>query len=855
MNVKDILGEKTTTVEDILGKKEENVEDILGPAQKNYGFERIKDIYLEEEASGRAAMSEFYEKPTGKTALTGALGALRWATSPLTAVARGAFREPAELVSKALGAPDFVTQLVGEAAEQTAYMLPYGVAVREAIKGGEVLRKTQELTKVGKQAGLTTSKKARDIAKEALEFPSQPSKELSEELVGAAQSVSKPVVKESIQQEVANVASKIVSQMPPDDKKRVGQKIIDFVAKGDVNWEELPQILKKYDMTSEEFAIRLKDSYTHAGRTLQRLSYVARQVKKELKDNPEAQKFLDTFIKEMPEDTLYDKIFNKIYGLERTRRGLLVSQLATTMRNIATQGARVTIGSLDDAFRGAIRSTVGGEGNFLKQTSEGLDNFVSFMHRFNGKSRKRLEELLSSENATLARMKMNVAPLHEVTLSSKFSKLVNIPNRAQEFFFRKIAFESKLTQLLRKSGVNLDDIDPSKIPSGVFEEAADYALEMTFATMPKGRVGDFIRTWSNQPVLTALLNPFPRFAFGNALPYLANFSPISFLRAMNPKVIAKLASGNPDEFAKHASRATLGILQLQTASWLRNSQYRGEKWYEIKNGDKYYDVRSYAPILSPYMLIAEAMSHPEKLKAADWAQAAIGLNRIAGTGLVLTDVLRTQDIESAQKLFSGMAGQYLGSFTVPFRTFQDMYASVHPESAIIRDTKGHELTGPAIRNIPVVSEMLPEQVSPIKVESPKAEYPLTRQLTGLSKGTKTLMEREVDDLNILPTRIYPRTGSPEADRAISKRMGPIIETLAPNVINNPNYKRMDEPRKRIVLGKIFAQARQRARLQVIREDPKLAREIKIESLSKDMQEILMQSYIYNQSTGELTRND
>jgi len=31
---------------------------------------------------------------------------------------------------------------------------------------------------------------------------------------------------------------------------------------------------------------------------------------------------------------------------------------------------------------------------------------------------------------------------------------------------------------------------------------------------------------------------------------------------MNPKVVAELASGNPEKFAEYASKATLGTMQL-----------------------------------------------------------------------------------------------------------------------------------------------------------------------------------------------------------------------------------------------------------------------------------------------------
>ncbi len=813
------------------------VKKYSGPISQ---FKRIVDIQQEEAYSGMKAMEEMVEKPTGRSVLRGGLGALQYAASPITAVAKGAFREPIESIPRELGAPEIVTQFIGEAAEQAAYVLPYGAAVRQAIKGGETIRKAEEAQKIGslvaKDLEKTTVKKVSG-GKLPLEFPSEPTEKLVAELTAEGKLV-KPVIQESIQKEVANAALKTLETLPPDEKKRVGQQIVDLIFKQEIDWDRLYPTLKQYGITSEEFANTFKDTYSTFGRGLQRLSVVQRRLNKIYADNPEAQKFMNDFIKTIPEPTSFEKFWNHFRSLENTRRGLLVTQMATFMRNVETQGARITIGAIDDAFQGAIRATVGGQGQTLKQVGEGLDYATAFLNRFKPSARKRLTDILESENATIATSKLLSAPVNEV-VGGKIVSALTKGLTFQEHFFRKIAFEARLTQLLERTGMDIKNIDPSKIPKGMLEDATQNALEITFAAMPKSKMGQkFVREWSNQPLATALLNPFPRFAFGNALPYIINFSPISFLKAMNPKVVAQLATGDPAKFAEHASKATLGTMQLAMAMYLRNSEYRGEKISEVKIGDKYYDTRSYAPLLYPYMLMAEAMSHPEKIKAIDIAQATIGLNRIAGTGLVLTNVLQSNDIESASKFLGQLSGAYLGSFSVPARTYQDIYSGINPEAAKIRDIKEHPVIGPFMRNVPGLSQTLPEAVSPLKSETPRIEFPVLRQLTGLNKRTKTVIEKEVDDLGINFQKIYPRTGIPEGDREMSKFMGPAIEKVAPMILNNPGYKKLDESGKRIVLAKLFAEARLLARKQLAESNPKLSGQIKFQGIQHDLKELL-----------------
>lgn len=156
----------------------------------------------------------------------------------------------------------------------------------------------------------------------------------------------------------------------------------------------------------------------------------------------------------------------------------------------------------------------------------------------------------------------------------------------------------------------------------------------------------------------------------------------------------------------------------------------------------------------------------------------------------------------------------------------------------MRDVREQPITGPLMKNIPGVSQMLPEAVSPLKSEPPKAESPLLRQLTGLSEKTKTVVEKEVDLLNIDYSSVYPRTGIPRADRELSRYMGPVIEQIAPRIIGNPNYQRLEEPMKRLVIQQLFKEAKAGAREKLRQVDPGLWKQIKYEALDINIKDIL-----------------
>jgi hypothetical protein len=812
-------------------QKEETFLSKVAPS-----IQRTGEIYQEEVQSGMGAMKRAVEEPTGRNVVQGFLGALQYGFSPLTAVAKGIVREPIEQIPQALDAPEWVTKFVGDLAENATYMVPYGSVVKQAMN---VTRPVLEagIAKSTEQIGKSV------VGKAPLKFPETVSPEAVAEATTPISETSKAVLREDVVADVINAVKEPVSKVfQPTGTKRITQEVIDYVM---ANKEEIPKAMEKYGLSAEQLAAQIKETMSTSGRQLGQMGKWAKEIYKEF-ETPEMRQLAGYMEKDLPEATTIDAFMGGFKKIENLRRAGLVSQMATAMRNIGSQGMRMTLGSIDDAMQGAIKGMVSGEGakdtavNTLKGLGEGLDIWTAAYHRMTPSGRQVVKNLLENTNALEAKAKMFEAPIQDVTLSNRVVKLLNTMNTTQEFFFRNLSFEAKLNQLVKNAGFKegLKGIDTKIIPESMYGKAADYALDMTFASMPKSKFGkEWVKSMSN-PVFTALLNPFPRFLWGNAVPFLKNFSPIGFLEAVNPKVVAELAAGNPERFANSASRAILGTMMLNTALSIRNNpEIAGEKWYEIKVGNGVMDTRAFAPF-SSYLFLAEAWTNPDKVKPADFGTAIISLNRVAGTGLILTDLLRAKKGETVMNTLERLGGEYLGSFTVPARTIKDLYSGYDKQEAILRDVRDKEFVGPTMRNIPIVSQSLPEAVSPLKTEPLKAETPILRQFTGLSLTTKSLMQKEVDRIALDTTIIYPRTGIPEADREMSKRMSPLVDKLAPILLENPMYQKLDESRQRILLSELFKEIKAEANKGLIQDNPKLMMKVRMKRQPEDLKTIL-----------------
>jgi len=826
-------------------------------------FRRAVEVYEEERKEGLDTMGKAFTDPGwGRTPLRLAIGGLQYIFSPIAAVAKGMVGEPIEEAAVGAGIPKKAAEFIGKLGEEAVYFIPPGGTIKS------VMMKGQSGLKAAEEIGLKNYKSfIKDMEGfDGIKLPPEAKQAVSPirqaidnavppplETEGPLKSITKPKVKEGI---VDDITTASVSALKGDfdTSQRIFKQIGEKLALGEIEVKFIPEILKKHDITPVQFAKMYEQTVSGSGRVLAYHSRAKKEIMEALSDSPEALKILDEAFKSQPV-TMVDRVLDGYASLENFRRSMLVGQVATTMRNIWSQNGRVSLSALDESLQGVIRGTVGGEGDTLRQAGEGLNVVVSAINQLKPEKRELIMKVLDADNGALSKARLFSQPVHEVALGSQVSQIVNTLNRTQEMHFRRLGFEAKMRQLLSRDGKKLETVEPSQIPEEYFAESANYALEMTFAASPKSKAAqEFVKMWTRFPLLTTI-NPFPRFNFANAIPFLKDHSPLGYLNAVKPSTLKALANGEPEEFAKAASRATIGSLMLDSAMHLRQSDYAGERWYEVKTGTDpktgeatVWDTRAFAPF-STYLFLAEAFVHPERLKPSDFAQAFVGLNRVAGTGLVALDWLRASSADSFEKQVKSYVGQYAASFTVPGRSVKDFYSAFDPEENIYRDYKENPLLAPTLLNLPRVSQMVPESQSPVKSERMRSGMPVEigsykmgsgsfRQLTGLSRRTKTEVEQEIGKVGIEWTNIIPKSGIPKADRMLSMFMGKEVEKELPVLLATEGYKRLPVEAKRIYLKEYFGQKRRQAQKELMVKDPMLHAQAFWHRQDGDMKELI-----------------
>jgi hypothetical protein len=307
-----------------------------------------------------------------------------------------------------------------------------------------------------------------------------------------------------------------------------------------------------------------------------------------------------------------------------------------------------------------------------------------------------------------------------------------------------------------------------------------------------------------------------------------------YQQATKPTNAAKAAAAelaNPKTKALAYTKSAAGLAMLALALAYRSSDDAPDHWYEVKLpafvpvfGGKPVSFEAFAPFIT-FNLFAEGIraavakhgtpamqetfntvKKPPVVEPKDLFRAAVGLNRIAGTGLVFVDLFtKGGSWPRVQDFFD----QYVGGFSTTFSSYKNLVAPVRPQEAVIRDVStAFPLTGPFRRNIPGLAETLPPSPSITRAEPRRIEHPVLGELTGLSLRTYTALEHKVNRLGLSWYELGPQTGVPEADLILKKTMGKILDTPAiERRVTSPWFERLPNPAQEKVLRELFSSAR------------------------------------------------
>ena len=600
--------------------------------------------------------------------------------------------------------------------------------------------------------------------------------------------------------------------------------------------------LKKNDLTVEELSTVFKDSISDSARRMQQLSAAKQSMKRmgqELGEIAPDEGWYANFA------TQYTDI---IRDLDNIRRGLLVSQIATAMRNNTAQVGRVGMNTLVQAFDDVLNRTFNPLRKAFGKETVPVDYTKSFGLLMNlttnKKKAKELTEFLTKyyvneSDRLFTKYASEVADSSKSKVLKSGQKIVdglNFLNRMQEFWYRRGMFATSIKDTLALKGIDINKVEINEdllkhLKGADIEKAVDDALYFTYAKTPDNKfLKSFVDIANSIPFVTTGIFPFARF-MANAIEFQFKHSPIGFGMMLRPKEIKKIAAGDTTAF----SQAMIGsTLLLATIEAKRNGMSEDHKWYEVETSSgKTIDMRPYFP-LTPYLFIADVITRIENGRnwgdPKDILQALTGAQFRAGASLQLVqnvlDGLGGLDTEEKiNKFMSDYVSDVLGGFLTPLRMFNDFieqeqdFRAPVPTGEFLTDTTNRLKT-----SIPIVREQFPELESPTREAAPgrpdtvgipftdiQAPGPLVRQLTGATvREEKNAAEREFDRLGFKRRDILPYSGNAVVDQTRAKYLGPLVEKVIPVIIQSEQYQSSSNELKSTILRKTLKEIRSAA---------------------------------------------
>jgi len=598
--------------------------------------------------------------------------------------------------------------------------------------------------------------------------------------------------------------------------ERLYRQVAEAFDTGEIAAPELARELSDRGLSMSEFvADYYVPSIRRAGRQLQQLSQVRKFIDESA--DPAARKLLE----DMSSETSSNRVLAFLQKLDDTRRGLLVSQVKTGVRNAISQGAAYGT----DLVEQAASQLLGGRGDFFgsveaftrawgrKESRETVKRMLKYRRDLY----RQLGQFEYEPNGSF----VNDIPVLNATLG-RFTRATTWINRYQEEFFRRAKFDATVRQGLKAAGVDLEKAlaDPKLIPDALLDEATESALELTFAGANPGGLKKLIAGAQMTRPISTFVTTFPRY-MANAATFVARRSPLGLVRLATQH-------GRQDAATVMAEAAS-GSLLFGGALALRSSESAGEKWYEVKRGDKRFDLRGFAGPFAPYLFAADAFRQymdtgSVNFTGQDYIEGTIAMNRVTGTAATMLSFLtqRMDDQDAWQKFASKMAGEWFAGFATPAKGIKDVLTATGVEEPELRDVREEPFLGPIKAAIPGLQETLPKRVSlttgaPIPVENVGLSA-----LLGLSSRTTNAVEAELNRLGISQLDVAPKTGIPKADREMYRRVGKVVSAVGPRVIGTRTYQALPDEEKALAFRELFEEARGAARRHLEATRPKLS---------------------------------
>ena len=407
-------------------------------------------------------------------------------------------------------------------------------------------------------------------------------------------------VNRDIEEAVILVAENLMRELP-DQFKRLDlengtkEKLSDMVnriiaAAPKIDDDVFEAVLSRTGLLPEEFAQINRLTAHEAGVTMNLYKQMGDRLKGMAENNPALKAKLK---KAYGKDDEINKASGTFWGflkrLDRESRALMVTQIATTARNVISAGGAITFGAAAKIMEGtlvhsynAISGAITGNAArvpFKTGMMQTLDDATGAFRAIMGhKESADLAKLMLKDNARLTQtLFRSLQETGNETLSTT-TKFLNGLNMMQDQVIRSGAFTDSVNRQMKKLDLDMYDYiaNNKAIPVQVLKKATDDALEMTFALMPnKGTVlRSFVDVAESIPFATTFVFPFARF-MADAMAFQYKYSPLNFVNAVgayrSSKKIAKKSDSLMEQSADKLKQSKVVLSKTEKDALIKES--------------------------------------------------------------------------------------------------------------------------------------------------------------------------------------------------------------------------------------------------------------------------------------------
>jgi hypothetical protein len=666
--------------------------------------------------------------------------------------------------------------------------------------------------------------------------------------------VAQMQVRKEINRKATQLAQEVWTSLPEFAPKQ-GEKVSDAVKNVFLNIDSVDDValkdaFAKANITPEEFARMNRTTVSDAASTMQSYSVLARIQNKLKSIDPAAAKEVDLMYGNRNAITdSFGFIKDISMRADRELKALMVSQIATTVRNAYSGLTVVTFGTASEAVESALyrigktsaeiytgKPVTGSFTNGIKGVWNDAFRTASYLSDA-GLSADVAERLLAG-SPTLNSLILKTAGEAGDQGLSRVGQIANTFNVAQDAFFRRAIFAANVEKQLSRVGIDMFDVlaQDKNIPLDVLKNATNEALLATFSKMPtKGPVYHAVKFVEELGPVGSTLIPFPRF-MANAMEWTATHSPIG------------LVSGAVDVASTDLNKRIAGLEKLSkgivgTGAIYAAYKYRKDnqdtEWYDAKNTDgSLVDTRAFFPA-APFLALGDYLVKLEngttsEFKAKELFEAVTGFKMPAGTNSWLGDQFATaasnwqasatgEDVaqKKVSTFFGEWAGQYFGRALIPLQQLSDIIGAVDRNETLPRSVyeikQGEEGFIPSAKNVlmskvPVLKQELPVAQPVTKTEASFNDAGLLKMFAGISiKVNPTDFEKEITRLNVPYNKLFTTTGDKVVDRQAKEILAPQLITSYEALTSTDFYKNTNKDLQKIALENTLAGVQKEAK--------------------------------------------